>query len=154
MKRQLPDINVLLALLWPGHQCYRAAQAWFDQSGHRAWATNLLTQLGVLRLLTSYAVVHQKVSPSTASSALKLNIQHEAHEFWPLDRTVTSSLEPVISRVRGHRQWTDAALLCQTAERDGVLVTFDAGIKELATNELKDRILLLDLGQNRVNGTT
>ena len=154
MKRQLPDVNVLLALLWPGHQHYRTAQSWFDQSGHRAWATNSLTQLGVLRLLTNYAVVHQNVSPATASSALRNNIQHEAHEFWPLDRIVTASLEPVISRIRGHKQWTDALLLCQAAERDGVLVTFDADIKELAPNELKSRVLLLNSGENRVNGTT
>ena len=154
MRRQLPDVNVLLALLWPGHQHYRTAQSWFDQSGHRAWATNLLTQLGVLRLLTNYAVVHQTVSPSTASSALKLNTQHEAHEFWPLDRTVVASLEPVISRIRGHRQWTDALLLCQVAERDGILVTFDTGIKELALNELKGRVLLLNPQETRVNGTT
>jgi toxin-antitoxin system PIN domain toxin len=154
MKRQLPDVNVLLALIWPRHLHYRAAQSWFDQSGHQGWATNPLTQLGVLRLLTNYAAMREKVDATTASSALKSNTQHQAHEFWPLDRTIVASLEPVISRVRGHKQWTDALLLCQAAERDGILVTFDAGVKELAPNELKDRVLLLNSAENQVNGAT
>jgi hypothetical protein len=81
-------------------------------------------------------------------------MQHSNHEFWPLDRTIVASLGPVISRVRGHKQWTNALLLCQAAECDGILVTFDAGVKELAPNELKDRVLLLNSAENQVNGTT
>ena len=154
MKRQLPDVNVLLALFWSRHQHYRVAHSWFSKSGHRAWATNPLTQLGVLRLLTNFTVVQEEVDAATASSVLGESIQHRAHEFWPLDRTVLTSFGPVISRIRGYKQWTDALLLCQAAERDGVLVTFDVGVKELAPNELKSRVLLLNSTENQVNGTT
>ena len=42
------------------------------------------------------------------------------------------------------RRWTDALLLWQAMERDGVLVTFDSGVKELAAGELRDHLLLLE----------
>lgn len=56
MSRQLVDVNVLLALLWPRHEGHLAAHAWFAKSGHRAWATNPLVEVGVLCLLTSPSV--------------------------------------------------------------------------------------------------
>ena len=59
-----------------------------------------------------------------------------------------------MSRIRGHKQWTDTVLLCQAAERAGILVIFDAGIKELAPGELKSRVLLLNSGEHQANGTT
>src|SRR5437868_1756422 len=144
MKRHLLDVNILIAIIWPSHQEHVSARSWFEKSGYQLWASNPLTQLGVLRLLTNPALTYGMVSVTAALTLLNKATQHSKHEFWPLDRTVAASLGPVISRVRGYKQWTDALLLCQAAERDGVLVTFDAGIKELAPNELKDRVLLLN----------
>lgn len=143
MNRQLADLNVLLALLWPRHESHEAAHAWFAQSGHRAWATNPLVQLGVLRLLTNPAVTQGAVSPATALHALSETTSQSGHEFWPLDREVPVSLKPLAGRLKGHRQWTDALLLWQATARDGVLVTFDAGVKELAGAEFGGHVLLL-----------
>jgi hypothetical protein len=143
MSRYLPDVNVLLALLWPRHQSHTAAHAWFAKSGQRAWATNALTQLGVLRLLTNPAVTRGAVSAVTALGVLSEATSHPGHEFWPLDRDIPAGLKPLAVKVRGHQQWTDAVLLWQATERDGVLVTFDAGIEELATGELGRHLLLL-----------
>jgi uncharacterized protein len=154
MKRHLLDVNILIAIIWPSHQEHASARSWFEKSGYQLWASNPLTQLGVLRLLTNPALTYGMVSVTAALTLLNKATQHSKHEFWPLDRTVATSLGPVISRVRGYKQWTDALLLCQAAERDGVLVTFDAGIKELAPNELKDRVLLLNSTENQVNGIT
>jgi len=143
MNRYLPDVNVLLALLWPRHQSHAAAHAWFAKSGQRAWATNALTQLGVLRLLTNPAVTQGAVSAVTALGVLSEATTHAGHEFWPLDREIPASLKPLAAKVRGHQQWTDALLLWQAVERDGVLVTFDAGVKDLATGELSGHLWLL-----------
>ena len=41
----------------------------------------------------------------------------------------------------GH--WTDAALVWQAVQRDGVLVTFDSGVRELAGREHRDSVLVL-----------
>ena len=143
MNRHLPDVNVLLALLWPRHQSHAAAHAWFAKSGQHAWATNTLTQLGVLRLLTNPAVTQGAVSAPTALAVLSEATSHAGHEFWPLDREIPAGLKPLAARVRGHQQWTDALLLWQAMERDGVLVTFDSGVKELAAGELRDHLWLL-----------
>jgi toxin-antitoxin system PIN domain toxin len=143
MNRSLPDVNLLLALLWPRHQSHGAAHAWFTRSGQHAWATNALTQLGVLRLLTNPAVTQGAVSTLTALAVLSEATSHAGHEFWPLDHELPASLRPLAAKVRGHQQWTDALLLWQAMEHDGVLVTFDVGVKELATGELRRHLLLL-----------
>ena len=144
MKRHLPDVNVLLALVWPRHESHAAAHAWFAKSGRHAWATNVVTQLGVLRLLTNPTLTQGSVSAATALDLLGQATSHAGHEFWPLDREIPSELKLMAPRVRGHRQWTDAVLLWQASERGGVLVTFDSGVKELATRELKSHLWLLE----------
>ena len=143
MNRHLLDVNVFLALVWPRHEGHAEAHAWFAESGHRAWATNPLTQLGVLRLLTNPAVTQGAVSAATALGVLTEATTHAGHEFWPLDRDLPACLKPVASRVKGHLQWTDALLLCQAVERRGVLTTFDSGVKNLATREMRDHVMLL-----------
>ncbi len=143
MNRHLPDVNVLLALLWPRHECHAAAHAWFAKSGQHAWATNAVTQLGVLRLLTNPAVTQGAVSAVTALRLLSEATAHAGHEFWPLERAMPSGLRLLETRISGHQQWTDALLLCQAAERHGVLVTFDSGFKQLAGAELSAHLLLL-----------
>ena len=143
MKRYLPDVNVLLALLWPRHQGHAAAHAWFARSGQHAWATNVLTQLGVLRLLTNPAVTQGAVSAVTALGVLSEATTHVGHEFWPLDRDIPAGLKPLAAKITGHQQWTDAVLLCQAMERDGLLVTFDSGVKELAAGDLSGHLCIL-----------
>ncbi len=143
MNRHLPDVNVFLALVWPRHESHAAAHAWFAKSGQQAWASNPLTQLGVLRLLTNPAVTQGAVSAVTALEVLSEATSHAGHEFWPLDGDAPASLKPLAARLRGHQQWTDALLLRHAIERRGVLVTFDSGMKELAAGEWRAHILLL-----------
>ncbi|MDR3674914.1 MAG: VapC toxin family PIN domain ribonuclease [Acidobacteriota bacterium] len=143
MNRHLPDVNVLLALVWPRHECHAAAHAWFAKSGQRAWATNPLTQLGVLRLLTNPAVTDGVVTAATAWDVLSEATRHPGHEFWPLDRDTPAGIELMVGRIRGHRQWTDALLLWHAMEHESVFVTFDSGVKELATGNLRNNLLLL-----------
>ena len=143
MNRYLLDVNVLLALVWQPHQSYEAAHVWFAKSGRHGWATNPLTQLGVLRLLTNPAVTQGVVSAGASLEAVAELTRHEGHEFWPLDREIATCLKPVSGRLRGHRQWTDAILLWQATERDAVLVSFDSGIKALAGRDSGNRVLVL-----------
>ena len=146
MTRNLLDVNVLLALLWPRHEKHAAAHEWFRKSGHRAWATNPLTQLGVLRLLTNPAVGQGAVGALTALEVLGETTQHPGHEFWPLDGPISVLLYNLAGRLRGHRQWTDAVLLGQAVARDGVLVTFDVGVRELASRDHAAHVHILKGG--------
>ena len=143
MNRYLLDVNVLFALVWPAHEGHAVAHAWFAKSGRHAWATNSIIQLGVLRLLTNPVVTQSAVSATSALSALSEATRHAGHEFWPLDRDAPAALKRIANRVMGHRQWTDALLLWQAAERHGVLTTFDSGVKELAAGDLSGHVLLL-----------
>lgn len=143
MKRHLLDVNVLLALVWPRHESHTTAHGWFAKAGQYAWATNPLTQLGVLRLLTNPAVTQGAMRATAALNVLLKATHHPEHEFWPLDQEIPVGLMPMASRLTGHRQWTDAALLRHARERGGVLVTFDSGLKELAAGELREHLLLL-----------
>ena len=143
MRTHLLDVNVLLALVWPRHEHHPAAHRWFEKSGRRAWATNSITQLGVLRLLTNPAVTHRAVGAATAFEVLSRAIRHEGHEFWSLDNNIVPCLEAFVRRIQGHQQWADAALLSHAAAREGVLVSFDTGLKSLAGREFGDSLLLL-----------
>jgi hypothetical protein len=143
MTRHLLDVNILLALVWPPHRNHAAAHAWFDKSGQHAWATNPLTQVGVLRLLTNPAVTQSAVTAAAAWDLLSKNLTHPGHEFWPLDHKTPGGFEFIAPRVRGHQQWTDALLLWLAMEHKGVLVTFDSGLKDLATGSLRSHLLVL-----------
>jgi len=143
MNRLLPDVNVLFSLLWPRHEFYSAAQSWFADLGSTTWSSNALTQLGALRLLTNPALTQGTVSAAYALTVLTELTGHKGHEFWPLDQGSLFRLESFAGRIRGHGQWTDALLLAHAIERHGVLVTFDAGVKELAPGELGNHLLLL-----------
>lgn len=96
-----------------------------------------------LRLLTNPTVTQGAVSAVTALEVLKEATSHPGHEFWPLDHELPAGLKALAAKVRGHQQWTDALLLWQATERDGILVTFDAGVKDLATGELRGHLELL-----------
>jgi toxin-antitoxin system PIN domain toxin len=141
--RQLADVNVLFALLWPRHVHHEAAQTWFASQGHRSWATNSITQLAVVRLLTNPAVTRGAVNGSTALATLADATSHPNHQFWELDRPVALMLAAVANSVTGYRQWTDALLLRQAADRKGKLVTFDGGLMALAGAESRSNVLVL-----------
>jgi len=153
MSRALLDVNVLLALLWPGHVGHRAAMAWFGKTGRKAWASNPLIQLGVMRLLTNPKITQGAVSAPSALEVLAGATRHEGHEFWPLDQEVTAALRPICGGLAGYRQWADALLLEQAAERGGLVVTFDSGLKELAYGSKHGRVLLLDGGSPSAQDT-
>jgi len=62
-----PDINVWLALLLEDHVHRRAAKQWWDADRSEAVGFIRLTQVGVLRLLTTPAAMNGK--PLTMSAA-------------------------------------------------------------------------------------
>ena len=143
MTRYLLDLNVFLALILASHESHAAAHRWFTNSGHRAWASNAVTQLGVIRLLTNPVIARRAISADSALNALLDEIEHPGHEFWPLDFDIGAALQPMAGRISGHQQWTDALLLAQAARHRGVLVTFDSGLRDLARAGFEDHLLVL-----------
>lgn len=143
MNRFLLAVNVLIAMAWPRHRMRGAAKAWVAASADRGWATNAITQIGLLRLLTKPAITNGGVEPSAALRSLDDMVRHPAHGFWRLERPVAALLGGRRFRIRGHRHWTATLLLAQAIERQGVLVTFDAGLKDLAGPDQVRHLLVL-----------
>jgi uncharacterized protein len=139
----LPDAEVLLALVWPRHGGHHAAHAWFAETGRSGWASNTLTQLGALRLLTHPAVTKGAVSSSEAVRIVDAMTAHPTHEFWPLEEMPLKVWGDVLGRIQTRRHWTDARLLFEAERRNGGVVTFDDGLKTLAGERLGDRVVVL-----------
>jgi len=130
MRIQLPDVNVLLALLNPSHPHYPVAKQWLDNEGQFDWATCPLTENGFLRLYTQSL---QKSQTGEFEDALFLldtlkQTYKTTHHFW--DDSISFS-DPTLflpSKIAGHKQITDVYLLGLCQGNGGTLVTLDQGI--------------------------
>ena len=136
MRTALLDVNVLIALLWPTHEHYDDAHAWFaSRRGAARWATCPLTELAFVRIVSNPSFSADALAPAEALSLLERNLAHPGHDFWADDVGLVGAVGPLAGRLQGPRQLTDAYLLALAARRRGVLATFDGGLRELAVGE-------------------
>jgi len=131
MSRQLLDVNVLVALLWPEHDFHKLVQAWFGENAHKGWATCPITQAGFIRVVSNPHFSIRAVSPADALRVLDLTLQHPAHRFWFDDVPLNEALAIFGKRLVGHQQVTDAYLLGLAIRKKGRLVTLDRSVVEL-----------------------
>jgi uncharacterized protein len=124
----LLDVNVLLALSWPGHTSHEGVQKWFASNARKGWATCPMVEAGFVRILSNPAFSARAVSPKEALDALKFNTRHSAHQFWPDDIPVADALANLQPRITGHQQITDAYLVGLALHHQGKLATLDKGI--------------------------
>ena len=127
----LLDVNVLIALAWPNHVHHGAARRWFTVHREDGWATCLLTEAGFVRVSCNPSAVRHTVTPGEAIALLQRLRQLASHSFWPLDHSVLDLPQPIVSRLQGYRQITDAVLLAAAIQRGGVLATLDSGLTRL-----------------------
>jgi uncharacterized protein len=123
--RFLLDVNVLIALIDPGHVQHDRAHDWFANQGKRAWATCPITENGVLRIVGSSRYPN---SPGNPAAVAELFIRLRAvggHEFWPDDLTLLDPALVDAQRLLDSAHITDAYLLALAASRRGQLATFD-----------------------------
>jgi uncharacterized protein len=125
----VPDINVWLALATPEHIHNVIAKRWWQQQeGLIAFAR--LSQLGLLRLMTTAAAMDEK--PLTITEAWRVY-----DRFYDDDR-VTFVAEPAevekefrlraVGRAASPKIWGDAWMLAIASAAGGVLVTFDKAL--------------------------
>ena len=125
------DANVWLALLWSRHIHSGKAKEWFERSGEEKFLFCRITQITVLRLLTTAAVMGNDVKK-----------MHEAWALWDKvcgdDRIEFLSEPQAIERdfrrqsaLRSHspKVWVDAYLLAFASVAGLKLVTFDRGLR-------------------------
>ena len=144
MKPYLLDVNLLIALAWPAHVHYPAAQKWFARKRNAGFRTCPLTQIGFVRISSSPKFTADAVSPREAIALLERITALPEHKFWPADLGLLDALvklEPII----GHRQITDAYLLALARARRGILATLDRGVLALTGEKEQGVELLRDL---------
>lgn len=125
MTRFLLDVNVLIALIDPGHVLHDRAHEWFAAHGKPAWATCPLTENGVLRIVGSSRYPNSPGTPAAVAELfMKLRLVGE-HEFWPDDVSLLDSTRVDAGRLLDSAQITDAYLLALAASHRGQLATFD-----------------------------
>lgn len=126
-----PDVNVWVALTYEGHTHHQAAKQWFDSLDAEARLFFCrITQLGLLRLLTTEAVMGRDVLSQIGA--------WDAYDRWLADGRVTFLPEPLsleqafrtMARVRrpAAKDWADSYLAAFASVSDLTLVTFDEAL--------------------------
>lgn len=125
--RALLDVNVLIALLDADHSLHERAIGWLSSRRRGDWASTPITQNGCLRIM-SHPGYPNGIPVSAVAERLALACRDPSHEFWPDDLSLLDAKRVNVRKIHGPRQLTDVYLLAIAVQRNGQLVTFDAGI--------------------------
>jgi toxin-antitoxin system PIN domain toxin len=132
------DANVWLALIWSRHEHGDSARAWFERAGEERVVFCRFTQLTVLRLLTTAAVMGDDVR--TMSGAWEIWDEIGADEriaFMPEpDNIETHFRERSQLATASPKVWADAYLLAFSRAAGARLVTFDRALGGQAADGL------------------
>ena len=142
-KKHLLDLNVLVALTDEEHVHYEIAQKWFRSLSGETWGTCSLSDAGYVRLATNPTARVGSGSFSSAISVLAEVAMRPGYLFWPINDSWVELTAPFAKRIFGHQQVTDAYLLGLAIKEEGVLVTFDRGIRYMAGAEFSKNVLVL-----------
>jgi uncharacterized protein len=140
----LLDVNVLIALLEPGHEFFQKAQEWFGSSGKDNWGVSPITEIGFVRITTNPSFYPGPRTHEDATTALAELANRPGYRYWPLTESWADLTAPFALRITGHRQVIDAYLLGMAIKENGVLVTFDRGLKYLAGPQFSRNLLFLE----------
>jgi len=137
----LPDVNVLVALLHPGHVCHRSAGQWFAGTGR--FATTPLTETGFLRAALNPQVAGEAISAASALAALR-SVKADPRAEFLADASSLAEASPgrTIGLV-GHKQVTDLHLVNLAAAARARLVTFDRRIRPVLIPDDQERVVVL-----------
>ena len=127
----LLDTNVLIALIDSTHVRHHDAHTWFENIGHKAWATCPLTENGLLRIVSHAHYPNSLGTPSAAMNVVSALRQLQGHSFWPDDITLFDAQRIHHERLLSSAHLTDTYLLALAVKHEGRLATFD---RRLVTN--------------------
>jgi toxin-antitoxin system PIN domain toxin len=125
----LPDINVLLALIWSHHPSHDAAHRWFARDAASGWATYLFTQTGFLRLSWNPQVVGVSIDAQAAFHLLRSLGAHPHHQYMEAAPALTTPpFDELVPHLTGYRQVPDATLLHLARVHGMKRITFDQAV--------------------------
>jgi toxin-antitoxin system PIN domain toxin len=130
------DANVWLALLWGRHIHSEKAREWFERSSEEKFFFCRITQITVLRLLTTQMVMRNDAKTMSEAWALWDKVCAD-------DRIAMlaepEAIEPEFRRISALRSaspkvWADAYLVAFASVAGLKLVTFDQGLRSLGAD--------------------
>lgn len=121
----LLDVNVLIALIDPGHVQHDTAHEWFSARGKHAWATCPLTQNGVLRIVGQARYPNSPGTPAAVRDLMATFVALPGHTFWSDEVSLLDDSKIDATRLLTSAQVTDTYLLALAVARKGRLATFD-----------------------------
>jgi hypothetical protein len=142
--RFLLDLNALIALADPDSVHYMAVHEWFDSEGREDWGVCPNTEAGFVRVTTNPAYRGATRTLPQATAILAEFAKRPGYRYWAISDSWAALTAPFSARLLGHQQVTDAYLLGLAVKENGVLVTFDKGIRYLAGTEYSRNLLVLD----------
>lgn len=134
-RSHFPDINVWVALTYEGHIHHKVASAWFAARGaDETLAFCRLTQLGLLRLLTTAAVMGDEVMTQPQAWAAYDTWFHDPHVEYVDEPAALEIRFRSLTRLRqpATKHWADSYLAAFAEVGDLTLVTFDRGLRARA----------------------
>jgi len=123
--RFLLDINVLIALIDPGHIQHDRAHEWFSSQGSDAWATCPLTENGAMRIVGNHRYPNSPGTPAAVADLLAIIRKLPGHAFWPDDISLVDQQHSNPARLLESAQVTNSYLLALARAHRGQLATFD-----------------------------
>lgn len=121
----LLDVNVLIALIDPGHVQHASAHDWFGRDGMSSWATCPITENGVLRIVGHAKYPNTPGNPAAVVPLLRTMRSLDGHVFWSDDISLLDEGKVDGTRLHNSKQTTDSYLLALAQAHAGQLATFD-----------------------------
>jgi hypothetical protein len=144
IRKYLLDLDVVIALTEPEHEHHRKAHDWFNTIGNDCWGISPLTEVEFLRVAANPTAHPAPHALEHAKAIIQTWKGQPGYRLWPIEESWVTLTVPFASRIFGHQQITDAYLLGLAIKEDGVLVTFDKGIRYMAGAEFNRNVLILE----------
>lgn len=117
---------------------------WFASSGRGNWGICPFTEAGFLRVTTNPTFRPGPHTFERAIAILQSLKRLPGYSYWEINGSWVDLASPFAARISGHQQVTDAYLLGMAIKEDGVLVTFDRGLKYMAGPQFSRNLLVLE----------
>ncbi|UVK42346.1 PIN domain-containing protein [Mesorhizobium sp. AR07] len=139
----LLDINVVIALIDPGHVAHDDAHRWFEALGSVSWATCPITENGVIRIVGNPKYPNNPGSPAIVAEIVGKLRALPGHSFWSDDVSLVGSDDIDATKILTSAQVTDTYLLALAKTHGGQLATFDRKLSVAAVKNGKADLHLI-----------
>lgn len=139
----LLDVNVLIALMDPGHVQHNLVHEWFAKDGMSAWATCPITENGTLRILGHANYPNSPGNPAAVAPLLRTMRSLAGHVFWSDDISLLDEEKVDTARLLNSAQTTDSYLLALAQAHGGQLATLDRRLVVTAVHGGADTLCLI-----------